>query len=64
MINMPKLFNLIKDPKELYPIDKVDMADAWFMAPVTKAVMAFMISLAKEPPIRLGQTNPYVPQKN
>ena len=60
-LNMPKMFNLIKDPKELYPIDKIDVADAWFMAPVTKAVMEFRMSLAKEPPIRLGQTDPYVP---
>lgn len=31
-LNMPQMFNLIQDPKELYPIDKVNVAEAWFMA--------------------------------
>ena len=62
-LNMPKMFNLIKDPKELYPLDKVDVADAWFMAPVTKEVVAFKRSLAIEPPILLGTPDPYRPAK-
>lgn len=62
-LNMPQMFNLIKDPKELYPLDKVDVADAWFMAPVTKRVVEFQKSLALEPPIRLGTPDPYVPNK-
>jgi len=62
-LNMPKMFNLIKDPKELYPIDKIDVADAWFMAPVTKEVMEFKKSLVMEPPILLGTPDPYVPTK-
>lgn len=62
-LNMPQMFNLIKDPKELYPLDKVDVADAWFMAPVTKRVVAFKRTLAIEPPIPLGTPDPYVPAK-
>ena len=31
-LNMPRMHNLIKDPKELYPLDKVSIPDAWFMA--------------------------------
>jgi len=62
-LNMPQMFNLIKDPKELYPLDKVDVADAWFMAPVTKRVVAFQRSLAVEPPIPLGTPDPYTPPK-
>ena len=58
---MPKMFNLIKDPKELYPLDKVSIADAWFMAPVTKEVVNFKMSLVAEPPILLGTPDPYVP---
>jgi hypothetical protein len=55
------MFNLIKDPKELYPLDKIDAADAWFMAPVTREVVAFKQSLAMEPPIPLGTPDPYKP---
>lgn len=62
-LNMPKMFNLIKDPKELYPLDKVDVADAWFMAPVSKEVVAFKRSLVIEPPILLGTPDPYRPAK-
>jgi arylsulfatase A-like enzyme len=62
-LNMPQMFNLIKDPKELYPLDKVDVADAWFMAPVTKRVVEFQKSLMVEPPIRLGTPDPYTPKK-
>ncbi len=62
-LNMPKMFNLIKDPKELYSIETVDVADAWFMAPVTREIVKFKQSLAIEPPILLGTPDPYVPQK-
>jgi len=62
-LNMPQMFNLIKDPKELYPLDKVDVGDAWFMAPVTKRVVEFQKTLAKEPPIQLGTPDPYMPGK-
>lgn len=62
-LNLPKMFNLITDPKELYPLDKTDVSDGWFMAPVTKEVMAFKKSLMIEPPIRLGTPDPYLPSK-
>ena len=62
-LNMPKMFNLIQDPKELYPLDKINVAEAWFMAPVSKRIVEFKMSLAKEPPIRLGTLDPYVPKK-
>ncbi len=60
-LNMPMMFNLIKDPKELYPIDKVDIADAWFMPVALKRLVAFKKSLVVEPPIQLGTPDPYVP---
>jgi arylsulfatase len=62
-LNMPQMFNLIQDPKELYPLDKVNVAEAWFMAPVSKRILEFKRSLAKEPPIQLGTPDPYVPKK-
>ena len=61
-LNMPMMYNLITDPKELYPLDKVDVAEAWFMAPVTKRVLEFEMSLRKEPPIPLGTPDPYKPK--
>lgn len=60
---MTQMFNLPQDPKELYPLDKINLAEAWFMAPVSKRIVAFKMSLAKEPPIRLGTPDPYVPAK-
>jgi arylsulfatase len=58
-----RVFNLIQDPKELYPIDKVDVTEALFMAPVSKKIVAFRKSLTQEPPIRLGTPDPYMPPK-
>ena len=41
----------------------INIAEAWFMAPVSKRIVEFKMSLAKEPPIRLGIPDPYVPPK-
>ena len=62
-LNMPMMFNLIKDPKELYPLDKVDIADIWFMPVVSERLVAFRKSLVAEPPIPLGTPDPYEPVK-
>jgi hypothetical protein len=62
-LNMPRLYNLIKDPKELYPLDKVSIPDIWFMPVVFEMIVAHKKSLAIEPPIRLGTPDPYVPPK-
>ena len=61
-LNMPMMFNLITDPKELYPLDKIDVSEAWFMAPVSKRVMEFKKTLMQEPPIKLGTPDPYLPK--
>jgi arylsulfatase len=62
-LNMPHLHNLIEDPKELYPVDKVDVSASWVFPVVLKKVVAFRKTLAMEPPIRLGTPDPYVPRK-
>ena len=62
-LNMPHLFNLIRDPKELYPVDKVDVSASWVFPVVLKKVVAFQKSLLEEPPIRMGTPDPYVPSK-
>ena len=60
-LNMPHLHNLIEDPKELYPVDKVDASASWVFPVILKRVVEFQKTLAKEPPIRLGTPDPYVP---
>jgi arylsulfatase len=60
-LNLPMMFNLIKDPKELYPLDRVDLSEAWFMPVVLERLVAFKKSLIIEPPIRLGTPDPYLP---
>jgi arylsulfatase A-like enzyme len=62
-LNMPHLHNLIEDPKELYPVDKVDVSASWVFPVVLKKVIEFQKTLAVEPPIKLGTPDPYVPKR-
>jgi arylsulfatase len=62
-LNMPHLYNLIKDPKELYAVDRVDASASWVFPVVLKRVLEFKKTLVREPPIRLGTPDPYVPGK-
>jgi len=62
-LNMPHLHNLIQDPKELYPVDKVDVSASWVFPVIAKKVVSFKKTLAMEPPIQLGTPDPYVPKK-
>ena len=56
---MPRLHHLIKDPKEEHDI----AAEAtWVMPVIMKQIVAFQKSLVREPPIKLGTPDPYVPQ--
>jgi len=57
--NFPRVHNLIKDPKELYP-DRTGET-TWVLPAVSKLVTKFAATMAKEPPIRLGTPDPYVP---
>ena len=60
-LNMPHLYNLIEDPKENYPIDKVDVSASWVFPVIFKKIVEFNQTLVKEPPIQLGTPDPYVP---
>ena len=59
---MPRIFNLLTDPKEEYDLilHGVEGA-AWIMPPVMERVPAHQVSLRREPPIPLGTPDPYVP---
>ena len=59
--NFPLMYNLIKDPKELYP--NRTGSTTWILPAVSKRVVKFSTTLVKEPPIMLGTPDPYSPTK-
>lgn len=59
-LNVPRIYNLITDPKEEYNM----AAEATWLLPVMfKKIVAFQETLAEEPPIKLGTPDPYQPQR-
>ena len=60
---MPRLYHLLKDPKENYDMVEYEVeAAAWIMPVIAKAMLAFNMSLRAEPPIPLGTPDPYRPK--
>jgi len=59
-LNVPRVYNLITDPKEEYNIAS---ESTWVLPVLFKKIIAFQESLAKEPPIALGTPDPYEPPK-
>ena len=61
-VGMPRIYNLLTDPKEEYDLvlHGVEGA-AWIMPPIMERVLAHQVSLRREPPIPLGTPDPYVP---
>ena len=59
-LNVPRVYNLITDPKEEY-----NMASeaTWVLPVMFKKIIEFQKTLAQEPPIRLGTPDPYEPPK-
>lgn len=59
-LNVPRIYNLITDPKEEY-----NMASevSWIAPVIFSKIIEFQTTLAQEPPIRLGTPDPYEPQK-
>ena len=64
---MPRVYNLLTDPKELYDLVEHGGRDGednfWVMPAVMKLVMEHYRSLSAEPPIPLGTPDPYVPER-
>ena len=57
-LNVPRIYNLIKDPKEEYNM----AAEATWVLPVMfKKIVGFQETLVEEPPIQLGTPDPYEP---
>jgi len=58
-LNVPRIYNLITDPKEEYNM----ASEAGWIAPVIfKKIVEFQKTLLQEPPIQLGTPDPYRPQ--
>ncbi|MGI9514169.1 MAG: arylsulfatase [Anderseniella sp.] len=55
---MPRVHHLIKDPKEEHDIA---VEETWVLPVMTKMIVEFQETLIKEPPIKLGTPDPYVP---
>ncbi len=64
---MPRLFNLLTDPKEEYDLiekgGEWGEKNFWVMPPISKLVNEHANTLVAEPPIRLGTPDPYVPEE-
>ena len=60
----PVMFDLYRDPKEMYPFGSDNAPfDYWARFPCTKILAEHLTSLQKEPPIKPGTPDPYVPAK-
>jgi arylsulfatase len=59
-LNVPRIYNLITDPKEEY-----NMASeaTWVLPVMFNKIVAFQKTLVDEPPIQLGTPDPYEPQQ-
>lgn len=59
-LNVPRIYNLITDPKEEYNM----ASEATWVAPVVfEKIVEFQKTLVQEPPITLGTPDPYEPSK-
>jgi len=58
---MPKLFNLILDPKEEYAQALIE--NTWAIAPMMKMIADFELRMRKNPLIEPGTPDPYTPPK-
>ena len=57
-LNVPRVYNLIKDPKEEY---NMSSEATWVLPVMFKKIIAFQNTLVQEPPIPLGTPDPYTP---
>jgi arylsulfatase len=63
---MPRLYNLLTDMREDYDLVKFGGRDGgeqhyWVLPVIFKRIIAHQASLAKEPPIKMGTPDPYLP---
>ncbi|MDJ0847171.1 MAG: arylsulfatase [Myxococcota bacterium] len=58
-LNVPRVYNLISDPKEEY---NVAAEQTWVLPVMFRRIVAFQKSMVEEPPIPLGTPEPWVPK--
>ena len=58
---VPLIYDLHTDPKEEYPLNSRWYHNGWIRWPAGEFLVKHMVSLKKEPPIRPGTPDPYVP---
>jgi arylsulfatase A-like enzyme len=61
--SIPHFYNLLLDPKEEYPSAPNVPENLWVRFPASKVLADHAASLQKEPPIRPGTPDPYVPKR-
>ena len=59
-LNVPRVYNLITDPKEEY---NMSSEATWVLPVMFEKIVDFQQTLADEPPIELGTPDPYTPPK-
>ena len=59
-LNVPRIYNLITDPKEEYSMSE---EATWVLPVMFEKIVEFQKTLVEEPPIQLGTPDPYVPLK-
>jgi|GEM_PF-6007934 len=59
---VPRFYNLVQDPKEERGTPLLP-ANMWVRYPASQVLIDHAISLQKEPPIKEGTPEPYVPGK-
>jgi arylsulfatase len=62
--DFPRFYNLYADPKEEYPLTKATAGHFWTRWPMGAILTEHANSLNKEPPIKPGTPDPYVPKKS
>ena len=61
--DFPRFYNLYNDPKEEYPLTKATAGHFWVRWPMGEMLTAHAASLQREPPVKPGTPDPYVPPK-
>jgi arylsulfatase len=63
-LSYPVWFDLLTDPKEENPLDPRWVENGWVRWPAGQALTDHQASLKREPPIRPGTPDPYVPPRS
>ncbi len=62
-LNVPQVYDLIRDPKEEFDLIPQGFSASWVLPPVSKEIVRFQMTLVAEPPIPFGAPEPWTPSK-